>query len=210
MQNVAVLQQIWLYKIIGGTLPMCQNTTTRVNGAWIKRYCVLCSKTYNPLHRCHNFPAGSRQATRGARICETSLYWPLSSTWPEFDPDTAYVVCISVSLGFRQKPSDTALFSVTALTTFKCIVRVSVTKGALVCFVVIDHWWRHRTNYDVTEAYRALRNDCNRSFEQWVSTRGPERNPQTLRNDDESKRQSTIYTGDFGAIFTTYGINPYS
>ena len=24
----------------------------------------------------------------------------LSSTWPEFDPDTAYVVCISVSLGF--------------------------------------------------------------------------------------------------------------
>ena len=23
---------------------MCQNTTMRVNGAWIKRYCVLCSK----------------------------------------------------------------------------------------------------------------------------------------------------------------------
>ena len=133
-------------------------------------------------------------------------YQHLSSTWPEFDPDTAYVVCISVSLGFRQKPSDTALFSVTALTTFKCIVRVSVTKGELVCFVVTVHWWRHRTNYDVTEAYRALLNDRNRSFEQWVSTRGPERNPQTLRNDDESKHQSTIYTGDFGAIFTTYGI----
>ena len=27
----------------------------------------------NTLHSCHNFPAGSRQAARGARICETSL-----------------------------------------------------------------------------------------------------------------------------------------
>ena len=65
---------------------MCQSTTMRVNGALIKRYCVLCSKTYNPSHSCHNFPAGSRQASRGARICETSLlgvlrqyrYWALS------------------------------------------------------------------------------------------------------------------------------------
>ena len=45
----------------------------RVNGAWIKGYCVLCSKTYDTLHSCHNFPLGSRQATRGNRICETSL-----------------------------------------------------------------------------------------------------------------------------------------
>ena len=73
MQNVAVLQQIWLYGIIGGTLPMSQNTTMRVNGAWIKRYCILCSKAYNTSHSCHNFPAGSRQAARGACICETSL-----------------------------------------------------------------------------------------------------------------------------------------
>ena len=36
IQNVAVLQQIWLYEIIGGTLPMCQKTTMRVYGAWIK------------------------------------------------------------------------------------------------------------------------------------------------------------------------------
>ena len=63
----------------------------------------------------------------------------LSSTWREFDPDTANVVCISVSLGFRQKTSDTALFSVIALTTFKCIVRASVTKSVLVCFVVTLH-----------------------------------------------------------------------
>ena len=30
-------------------------------------------KTYNTLHICHYFPAGSRQAARGARNCETSL-----------------------------------------------------------------------------------------------------------------------------------------
>ena len=52
---------------------MCKNTTMRVNGAWIKIYCVLCSKAYNTLHSCHNFPAGLRQAARGARICETTL-----------------------------------------------------------------------------------------------------------------------------------------
>ena len=52
---------------------MFQNTTMRVNGAWIKIYCVLCSKTYNTLHSCHNFPAGSRQAAGGASICEMSL-----------------------------------------------------------------------------------------------------------------------------------------
>ena len=45
MQNVAVLQQIWLYEIIGGMLLMCQNATMRVYGAWIKTY-VLFSKTY--------------------------------------------------------------------------------------------------------------------------------------------------------------------
>ena len=61
------------YEIVEGTLPMYQNTTMRVNGAWIKIYCVLCSKTYNTLHSCHNFPVGSRQATRGVRICETIL-----------------------------------------------------------------------------------------------------------------------------------------
>ena len=70
---MAVLQQNWLYEIIGGTLPMSQNTTMWVNGAWIKIYRVLCSETYNTLHSCHNFLADSRQADRGARICETSL-----------------------------------------------------------------------------------------------------------------------------------------
>ena len=72
--SVAVLQPIWLYEIIGGTLPMYQNPTLLVNGAWIKRHCVLCSKTHNTSHSCHNFPAGSPQAAGGARICETSLF----------------------------------------------------------------------------------------------------------------------------------------
>ena len=85
-------------------------------------------------------------------------YVYLSSTLPEIDPNTAYVVCISVSLGFRQKPSDTALLSAIALTTCNCTVSAPVTKGVLVCFVVTVHWWRNITHYDVTEAYRALRN----------------------------------------------------
>ena len=63
----------WLCEIIWGTLPMCQNTKMRVNGTWIKIYCVLCSKIYNTSHSCHNFPSGSPQAARGACICETSL-----------------------------------------------------------------------------------------------------------------------------------------
>ena len=70
---MVVLQQICLYETIGGTLSMCQNSAMRGNGAWIKRYCVLCSKTYHTLHICHNFPASSRHAARGVRICETSV-----------------------------------------------------------------------------------------------------------------------------------------
>ena len=75
---MGVLKQIWLYKIYGSLLLICQNNTMRVNWAWIKRHCVLCSETYNTLHSCHNFPAGSRQASRGTHICETSLLRPQS------------------------------------------------------------------------------------------------------------------------------------
>ena len=42
---LTVLKQIWLFEIIGGMLLMCQNIAMRVYGAWIKKYCVLCSKT---------------------------------------------------------------------------------------------------------------------------------------------------------------------
>ena len=89
VQSVAVLKQIWLIEIIGGMLLMCQNTTIRVYGEWIKKYCALCSKTYDTLHSCHNFLVGLRQAARGIRICEKSLFhnWGVSQkrtrvTWP--------------------------------------------------------------------------------------------------------------------------------
>ena len=40
----------------------------------------------NTLHSCHNFSAGSRQASKGARICETSLLEIVTKdeacTWP--------------------------------------------------------------------------------------------------------------------------------
>ena len=40
MQKVVVLQQIWHHEIFGGIrmLLVCQNTTMRVYGAWIKTY----------------------------------------------------------------------------------------------------------------------------------------------------------------------------
>ena len=34
----------------------------------------MLKKTYNTLQSFHNFPAGSRQAARGTRICEKSLF----------------------------------------------------------------------------------------------------------------------------------------
>ena len=34
----------------------------------------MLKKTYNTLHSCHNFPAGLRQAARGTRIGETSVF----------------------------------------------------------------------------------------------------------------------------------------
>ena len=40
----------------------------------LKDIALYIKKTYNILHSCHNFPAGSRQAARGARNCETSLF----------------------------------------------------------------------------------------------------------------------------------------
>ena len=49
IQNMGVLQQICLYEIIVGILPMGQNATMRVHGAWIKTYYALCSKHIVPL-----------------------------------------------------------------------------------------------------------------------------------------------------------------
>ena len=50
---------------MGGISLECQNTTVRVNGAWLKDIAFYVQKhIYNTLHSCHNFPAGSRQAAR--------------------------------------------------------------------------------------------------------------------------------------------------
>ena len=84
---MALLQQIRLYKITRGTLLMCQNTTMRVNGPWIERYCVLCTNT---MHSCHNFPAGSRQVARGACICEKSISRSQGRKKCWFDPVVAF------------------------------------------------------------------------------------------------------------------------
>ena len=40
----------------------------------LKDIALYVQNTYKTLHSCHNFPAGSRQAARGACICETSLF----------------------------------------------------------------------------------------------------------------------------------------
>ena len=70
-----VLQQIWLYEIIGCMLLMDQNTTMRLYGARIKTYFFLCPKTYRSFGKSviiHRYFATSHW---GARICETSLLW---------------------------------------------------------------------------------------------------------------------------------------
>ena len=136
-----------------------------------------------------------------------TMYICLSTTLSEIDPDITYVVCISVSLGFRQKPSDTALI---ALTTFNCIVSASVTKGALVCFVVTVHWWRHRTHYDVTEANRVLRNILTVHLNNGA-TRADLRGIPIHCEVTTKAGVNRQYTGDVDAIFfiTRYGINPY-
>ena len=120
-------------------------------------------------------------------------YMSLSSTLPEIDPDTAYVICISVSLGFCQKPSDTALLLEIALTTFNCTVSTSVNKGALVCLVVIVHWWRHRTHYDVTEAYHALCNVLTVHLNNGATRADLRGIPKHCEATAKAGRQSTIY-----------------
>ena len=137
--------------------------------------------------------------------------YSLSSTWCGFDPNTANMVCISVSLGFHKKTSDMALFSVIALTTFKCIVRASVTKGALICFVVTVHWWCHRNHYDITGAYRALPNILIVHLNNGATRTDLRGIPKHCEMTAKAGPQSTIYMVDFDVIsfITKYGTNPY-
>ena len=50
------------------------------------------SKTFNTLHSCHNFPAGSRQAARGAGICEISLLYIVMHTLVDNESDGGHVM----------------------------------------------------------------------------------------------------------------------
>ena len=84
---MGVLQQIWLYEIIGGMLLMCLNTTMRVYGAWIKTYYVL-SKTYTMCHNqalVRDKPLGAPVSVRMIYLyphnlqgCLTESDWPIS------------------------------------------------------------------------------------------------------------------------------------
>ena len=130
---MAILQQIWLYEIIGDMLPMCQNTTMQVNGVWIKRYCVLCSKRYNPLHNCHNFPAGSLQADRVARICETRQLLTHSWTHEMMAPITQSLPVAqcsptpSITLTLAQCSITPSLTLTQSLTLAQCSITPSLT-----------------------------------------------------------------------------------
>ena len=61
---------------------------------------LFCSKTYNTLHSCHNFPAGPREAARVARICETS---PLLQSLIQQGDDT-----LSTCVGYPQNKLESA------------------------------------------------------------------------------------------------------
>ena len=62
----------------------------------LKDIAFYVQKAYNTLHSCHNFPTGSRQAARGARICETSLLESRKCLWKCLQ-NIGYCVIASVS-----------------------------------------------------------------------------------------------------------------
>ena len=79
-----------------GILPICQNATVRVCGAWIRIYYVLCSKIYSTFGGLFWIPAGSRRADRSASICESRLLEAMSHT-----PPTVGWGCVTVYLPNR-------------------------------------------------------------------------------------------------------------
>ena len=75
-------------------------------------------KHTNTLHSCHNFPVGSREAARGARICETSLLAEYSKT----------IVARYVANSLKQRGIDYVITINNILAMFLCI---------------FFHWHRH-------------------------------------------------------------------
>ena len=94
IQNMGVLWQIGLYEIYCGILLVCQNTTMRAYGAWIKTYCVSCSTTYSKVSKrrivlfsCYLPPHNS---TRGR---DASLFFGhlLSKVYLHWDADLTLI-----------------------------------------------------------------------------------------------------------------------
>ena len=76
IQNMGVLQQMWLYEIIGGMLLMCQNTTMQVYGAMVhglKLIVFYVQKHITVLARCPN-PALVRDKPLGAPVSVKLVY----------------------------------------------------------------------------------------------------------------------------------------
>ena len=73
---MGVLQQIWIYEILGGMLLICQNATVQLYGAWIRINYVLRLETYSIFGGSLFWAiADSRRAARGTCICETCLLY---------------------------------------------------------------------------------------------------------------------------------------
>ena len=75
IQNMCVLHQIWLHKILGGILLICQNTTMRVYGAWIKtKYITFDVQKHIAI--CYNHPLVCDKPLKVPAFVRL-IYWPL-------------------------------------------------------------------------------------------------------------------------------------
>ena len=85
-------------------------------------------------------------------------------------------------------------------------VSASVTKGVLICYVVTVHWWRHRTHYDVTEAYPALRNILTVHLNNGATREDLRGIPKHCEVTAKAGSQWTIYTGDLIRFSSSIGM----
>ena len=110
---IAIFHKYWWYIKHGGIITnlnpwnpwgmllICQNATVQVCGARIRIYYVLCSKTYSTFGGLFWSPAGSGQAARGDRICETHLlFWDMFANVPQ----NAYWLVIEIIVNFLHFP----------------------------------------------------------------------------------------------------------
>ena len=103
----------------------------------LKDIAFYVKKAYNTLHSCHNFPAGLRQAARGARICETSLL------------NTSNI------LGFKCYSDmfhiTNAVSQLDEMDDMRCKKFGEIVEGLSRCLLTIDHYpTRRNSNYWTT------------------------------------------------------------